>query len=340
MLLWIDGFEAYGTGTTGTAQSPAGIMARRGYTATTAKIATGRYGGYCAKVTSSAEAIITPALTTDTTLVVGCAVYLDFLSDGATPTGILYLSKDATNGINIRSNAHGQVLVYLANTLLATSASAPLRAKQWFYAELKVVCGLNGTYEVRINGVNVLSSADADTRPSGQTYNNKVQLPYHNAVAHYFDDLYIADGTAGVNDFLGNMRVSMLSADGDTGQNDWTRNAGTSSHYTYVDDGNLCNDDTDYVYSDTAAQYDLFDYAAASGYSSVIAVQMNLDCRNEDATDHSPIQVAKGTATSNGSATAIGTTSYTTQRRVMETDADSAAWNQTNLNATQFGFKL
>jgi len=331
-LLWIDGFEMYGP--VGANCSPSGIIARRYADAQNLYIADGRFGGKSGRTTRNIN-FCTPALTSDPTLIVGCAYRFNQYNGQK----IIYL-KGSAAGVNLRMDNAGQLVIFKYNSLLDKSGVC-LHPDTWYYIELKVVTGEAGSYELRLHGQTILTGT-ADTRPGGsETYHSAIFTETPLNVYGYYDDLYILDGAPGLNDFLGDVKVVAAYPSADTAVHDYQRQPDESNpHYEYVNEP-TCNDDMDYVESGIAGHTDLFEHDAVSGLATVHGVQLNVDCRNDDPNDHNIIQVAKLNATqSDGPSQSIGSESYVTKMRVMETDPEGNAWNLSDLNATQFGFKV
>jgi hypothetical protein len=357
MLLWIDSFDNYGT-TTGSTIVPTGILGRKYLVSNITQtgyvlVESGRLGGYSLRIGYDDTQYLSPGpLTTDATLIVGCALKFDSL-----PTGndlrFLNFYDGTTLGVNFRLTSGGEIAVYCGATLLGTSAGGVFTAGAWHYMEFKVVCATTtGTWEVHIGGVDVPCGTGVGTTKAGSndyhttfrltgTHTNEVYMPY-------FDDLYCLDGVdsgitgAANDDFLGNMVVTtILPETPDTAQLDFTPSAAVD-HYTCVDDP-VCTDDTDYLESSTSGHYDLFNFSDASIAGDIKGIMINADCRETDATSYGIKTVCKsGTTTNDGSTQAIGSTNYVTRSRILETDPDSAslAWDLTGLNAAQFGIKV
>jgi hypothetical protein len=227
-------------------------------------------------------------------------------------------------------------------TVLATSVAA-FGVEVWRYIEFKVVCNdTTGSYELRIGEETVLSATDVDTKAGTHDYHDSFRFygaGLTDADATIIDDCYILDGSGTLNDFLGNVRVLTIrpNAAGDT--TEWAPSAG--DNYAAVDE-EVCDDDTSYVEDDTADQTDLYNYGAISATAGVIGVQVNTDCRETDATSFSLKTVCKSGATTDADAgQAIGSASYVTRTRILETDPDTAAaWTAGGVNAAQFGVKV
>lgn len=331
-LLWIDGFETYGT-SNGSAPSPTDIMGRS-YTITSESsvdIDAGRIGStHCVEPNSST--IMTPALTTNGTLIIGFAAkfsstyYLD-----------VDLLDDSTLGVNIRINA-GVVTVNRGTTLLG-SGTFDMAIGAWYWFELKVLCNNStGTYEVKVGETTIVSATSQDTKAGTHDYHNKVRFdPSGGSV--YIDDFYVADGSGtSNNDFIGNVKVQTIRPDGAGNSSEFTPSTG--SNYSCVDE-TIIDDDTTYV-EDTTGK-DTYSYGnTTSDTTGIKGIQVNTNCKETDVTSYDIITVTRrGSTDYDSSADTIGSTNYVNKRSVQDVDpSTSVAWTKTNIDAAEFGIKV
>jgi hypothetical protein len=340
MLLWLDGFEDYGTSGN---FLPTGVLGRKygvgipqaGYSG----ISTGRFGtGYCMYWAYDGSTYIqTPALTTNDTLIIGVAVKFPRMYDEG---AFMVLYDGATAGVNFRFRATGEIAVYRDSTLLGTTSGASMRPGIWYFVEFKIKCNdSTGTYEVRIGGVTVGSGTGLDTKSGSNAYHDRVRITATSLNYSYYDDFYICDASgAANNDFLGNVKIESLrpNAAGDSTQ----LSPSAGDNYTCVDDA-IANDDTDYVEDDTTDQKDLYNFGATT-LTTINGVIAWVDCRETDADNFSvKIPCKSGATESDDTAQSVGTPNYVTFKRVLETDPNTAAaWATADLNAAQFGIKI
>lgn len=336
-LLWIEGYEGYGTATGTNVNS---YMCRRYPTRDLSSswyIYSGRYGGYCGQGNGNYYAG-TPVLTTCDTIVYGCAFKYIVYDVNNTQYFVAFMDG-TTMGVNCKYNAYsGEIDVYRGTTLLGSTVGANIH-RSWVYIEVKVKCHDSaGTVEVKVNGVTRLALTDQDTKAGTHTYHDivRIYLSYY----HWLDDIYILDttGTAN-NDFLGNQRVTGIFPNGDSAMLDWTPST-PGTHYTLVDE-TRDNDDTDYVDSSTSGQTDLWDYGVVSGLGAIVGMQVNTTIKRTDSTALSLLAPVKSGATQSDGSSQAATTSYDAKCRVLETDPDtSAAWTSSGINAVQCGVKV
>lgn len=331
-LLWIDGFEGYGT-SIGSPPSPSGIIGRR-YTTVHESIfdiEAGRISGYSLQFNGITRTMRTSALTTDDTVVIG------FAFQAYTANAVLVRLYDgATLGVNLRF-ASGELAIYRGTTQLGVTTTLGLSQSTWYYGELKVKCNdTTGTYEVRLSEVNVLSATGVNTKAGSNNYHDSFMF-FGDII---IDDIYFLDSTGSQNnDFLGNVRVIAIRPDGNDSVQ-WTPSAG--DNYAAINE-EVCNDDTDYVEDSVAGHKDLYDYESLSlSPSQIFGVQINTMCRETDATPFDLVTVVKsGTTESDDGGQAIGSTDYQVKRRIVELDPDtSSAWTESGVNAAKFGVKV
>jgi hypothetical protein len=336
MLVWIEGFEGFGTGG---ALVPTGILARK-YPVVDheafLQIEAGRLSGYCLRIGTSTYGFGTGSLTTDSTITVGMGFNFSILAT----SHFLNLYDGTTLGINVQLESSGEISIRKGTTTLETTSGLGLLTNTWYYIELQVKCdSTTGTYELRIDENTVLSDTGVNTKAGTHNYHDRV---YFYGIAYsYFDDLYILDSTGSQNnDFLGNSRVEAIYPDGDTATIDWTASSG-NTHYNLVDEV-VCDDDTNYVEDGTANDVDLYDYATPSYITGIIrGLQVNTQAKLTDATPYNLITRCHSNVTDSDDSPQPLASSYVCYRRLMELDPDSGlAWNLGSLASAEFGIKV
>lgn len=243
-LLWLDGFDSYGTGTS---QVPGHILSWRysGYNMALALIdprISGNGRGFRA---SHYAYVATLPLTTDRTLIVGFGLLSAQTNEGT----LLKFNNGEDTGITVIFRATmGELEFVRGSTFLGRTNGARLSADRWSYVEIKVYCdNAAGTLDVQVDGVNCLSLSGIDTQGITENYYDQVEfLNGNTGYSPGWDDLYICDGSGITNnDFLGPCMIRTLrpSADGD--DSDWTTQSGLD-HYAMVDEVEV-DEDTTYV---------------------------------------------------------------------------------------------
>ena len=346
-LLWIDGFDNYGTSVNNT-PAPTGIVGSKYIILGESfmEVRTGRLGGYALDpyATDSNSYIMKTFSTTQNTLIVGFAVKFTIINDN---TRFFALFDDSTRGINLYINSTGELTVFLGGAAVSggTTSGAGILTNAWNYIELKVLCDASvGTIDINVNGVNVLHLTGKNTKVGSHNYHNGIRLNgTSSANVVYYDDLYVCDNSGSVNnDFLGPRRVVSLypSANGDSAN--WTPLSG--DNYANVADGSLQDGDTTCVSTATSSAEDLYQYAnLTTNPTQINGVMICTDGRVNGTGPYSIQDECKSVNTTSNSANQVfaDTVNYTTSTRILETDPDTAnAWTVNGLDAAQFGFHL
>jgi hypothetical protein len=223
--------------------------------------------------------------------------------------------------------------------------------ERWNYVEVKVTFhNTTGSYEIRVNGITVLSDTNVDTT-NGTTSNQADTVAIRGLYGfsstdqkgqHCIDDWYICDTTGtSNNNFLGPLKVENLHPDGAGDSTQWTPSAG--SNYQTVDEVVL--NTTDYNSSATSTNKDLFTCGNLTNIDgSVFGVQV--DCHavstQAEALGIKP-KVKRSTSEGTGDAVYIADDNYYQQcQHMFEQDpaAGPGAWTVTNVNAMQIGYEV
>jgi hypothetical protein len=230
-------------------------------------------------------------------------------------------------------------------TVLATYTSA-FAQSVWAHFQIKVVINnTTGSISVRKNGATSDSYSASSLNTRGGTsnnYANKVAIVSGNTGSStpIVDDLLVFnDSGAAPNTWVGDVRALQLMPSGDTAQKDFSRSTG-STNCTLVDEAQQ-NGDTDYVFSSTSGQEDLYDLADLTATpTSIIGVQSRMFAKKSDTgSRQGQIRVKSGATEVGGTDTALST-SYAWLNRVDTVDPNtSAAWTASAVNALQVGPK-
>lgn len=345
-LLYIDGFDAYGTGTS---LVPYEVLAWRymGYNITTGLNDPRVEGsGRSARTNGSYFYIVTPPMaTTDRTMIVGFGFYLTLT--GQNGMAIEFFNKGDRGLYAYFRGKRGELDFYRdGGTFLGSTSGARMCRKRWSYVEIKVyVDSSAGTLTVNVDGAECLALTGINTQGTTENYFDRLRLlDVGSNYQHVIDDLYICDGSGSVNnDFLGPSRVVVLRPDDEvSGETDWTTGPTPGQDHSEMVDEVEVDEDSTYVESDTSDEQDLWEYEAPpSSIGTIHGVQLCTDCRLTDAEPFdlkTPAQL--GTTYSEGSSMQIESSEYHTLLRVMDTDPDGNPWTSTNLGNTQFGVKV
>jgi len=334
-LIFFTGFDTYAT---------ADITKEFNLTSGTAAINSsgGRRGGGAlyAPNNSSNLAYVTYTLPSSlTTFVFGCAIQISTLLTGKP----IVAFKDAgTAQLEIQMNSDGTLNVTRNGTVLGTSG-ASITAGNYHYIEFKATINdTTGSYELRLDGVNILSASNVDTKNTANTSINSVTLGASSGtlgalVTYKYDDFYILDttGSAPNNNFLGDVRIDSIYPSADGNYTQWTTSTG-STHYTLVDE--TAPNGTDYVYDGTTGNkdsYSMQDVPALTA-QTIYGVKVKAAALKDDAGSRTLKVGARSSTTDSVSSAQAITTSQLYYWHILETNpATSAAWTESAVNAME-----
>lgn len=263
------------------------------------------------------------------------------LVDSAGPTAQigLLLKNDGSLVIHRGSSVGG-----VAGTVLATG-SRKVELNRNSYIELKVLIDNTvGTYELRMDGVNIASGIGADTQTSANATADRVHFGNFASVGPSSGgcDFYVCDGDGSVNNtFLGDIVVTARMPSANGANTGLTTSTGVN-HAALVDD-NPANDDTDYCESATPGAKDTYDCAALTGtFLAIHGVQINMVARKDDAGARTICSVTRSGGADFDGASKTPSTNYAQHMEIVELDPNTAAaWaNAAAVDAAEFGMKV
>lgn len=246
-----------------------------------------------------------------------------------TPTGQLVLCRTDGAGTGIDSGDAA------AATTLATSSPLVVGAGAWVHIEA-YIDKTSGAYEVRVEGVQVLSGTDG--APATGDCGIIEWLQEFDSTASgspdcYIKDLVVWDDAGSVNNtFIGPVTVYSLVVDGDVSSG-WAPSSGTDD-YALLDE--LTPDDAGYIDADDsppAPSIMTFEDLPAD-VVSVRALQMVARVQKTDGGDATvQLGLTSNGSTDTGADAAVGT-SFAYQFDVSEIDPDtSSLWSPLGVNA-------
>lgn len=340
-LLWMDGFDHYGTGATGNANMLAGTYGEANVA--TPEAAQSRTGGNSLQIYRH-QAGFTWAIRRNLgdayeTVGVGFALYLTTIKAANDVIQFCFLNGASGGQLAVSSTATGAVTVYRGATLLAQSADGALVASAWQHVEIKArIHSTLGAVEVRVNGVSVISISGVNTQATAEfgarqfgILRGGIQFDYF-----YIDDLYVWNdqGTYN-NDFIGDKRVLTVVPDDNTAQADWTP-VGAASGYATVDE---IPQDGDATYIETqevgaTSEFSIADLVGDYGAISAVMVQ---SMQRKTVAGVCNVQVSLLSAASEASgADRPITEAHTYYCDVFEEDPNTAApWTKASVNAAK-----
>lgn len=321
-ILHIDGFDHYGTGSTGRGHMLDGAYAQvdSALSPETTNPRTGSSSLHYNGSTSFTEMrwSLPSARTT-----VGCggAWYFTTLPTAAQAL-TLYGFNDASNvaNVHIGLDSNGDIVAQLGRYRLGTSteigrtASPPIAAGGYYHIEAWVTIASSGSIEVRVNGVAVLTLSGVNTHDSanGAVGNCKQIMLFDTGNPGpitgdtYLDDFFVVDDEgADNNDFIGDNRVFTLMPNGDTPTQDWTPDTG-STGYTQIDDIPP-DDDSSYIEAGDAADVSEFTLEdSPSGVAAINAVAVVGKMKKTEAGDAKVLQsIVSGSSIADGDEKAL-----------------------------------
>jgi len=282
-----------------------------------------------------------------TTCGVGIAIRTKTGSLPGSDSGLLSVLDGSTDQLTLVLTSSGTLKLFRGSyvgTLLGTSA-AVIAAATYYFIELLAVIADSGSYEVRVNGANVLSGS-ADTNNGGASTYKWTTVTFGGASsgAYYMDDAYVIDGAGSspFNTFLGDNRVVALVAQSGNGTHtDWSPSAG-SDRGAMVDEATP-DDDTTYNSTATVGHRNSYNLPAVGVAGTVGAVAQShyLKCTVAGGRTVTAIARIGGTTYEHPTPQAIGTTTYSYYTWLWETDpATGVAWLVAAIDAAEFGLKV
>jgi hypothetical protein len=201
----------------------------------------------------------------------------------------------------------------------------------WYYFEIKVVQHATaGTVTMKVNGQTVVDETDLLTNYGG----DYIDYIYIREIDNfYIDDIYVTDG-----EFLGDVKIRGFVPDANGTVNDFTPSSG--SNYQCVDEV-PSTDDTDYVDGSDPGDIDLYGITTGA-LSTVKAVKVLNQVKKTDAGTREARAICRSNGSNyNGTTVSLLDTYSNLCQHIWETDPDdSNAWNQTKLEAAEFGLEI
>jgi hypothetical protein len=277
-------------------------------------------------------------------LIVGFRFKTSTAFTGTTSNELVRFRDGTTTQIGLAINGTSKKLFLFKNTTGTTVATGTttLLADSWYYAELKVVFGTTGSYELKLGGVTEVSSGSADTTQTANDYATNVLFDVYNSVSNSMKiiaDIYICDttGSAPHNDFLGMVIVDTLFP---TTDNSVQFTPLSSTNASNVDETTV-DDDTTYNSSSTSTHVDTFNHGALPVTpTTIFAAKITHKARKDDvAARSSRNKLISGGTTSSGTSVALST-SYQYLPDIYTQNPDtSTAWTKTTIDATKIGYE-
>jgi hypothetical protein len=296
-----------------------------------------------------------PALATTDEITIGVRVkFPETVKNNAEIIRITGLNSGGTGEARIRTVATNalQINYGTGSSIVATTANNVYNDNGWHYIEWQTVLNgvSSGSYELRVDGVNVASGTGVRTASTNGAQATGVLL-WSSAISNdtypemrLFDDWYILDQTGTINnDFLGAIKVTdqpvtVIGSDNDFGVFGSETKPNVAIRY------NPTVDDTTGITSvNTATNKQLFkclEYHA----SNIVGVAVSSRFQIQDGA--TPVtckhHVKSGASSNNASERAVlDKIEWTGHHSIYEADPNtSTGWTKTTLDAAEFGVEI
>jgi hypothetical protein len=336
-LLWVEGFEQYAL---------AADMQRAvpGQSATIADVVLGRDGwGSAMNFDSAATSYKIPCdFGSNPTYTLGFA-----WNPGSVSTrDLVQIVHSESVSLELELQASGEIEINRSFTQLDITSGLGITGGTWYYCEFEFyIHDSLGTYELRVNGANVMSGGPVDTKATSTTSSSKptgIWLNGSSVGSQYFDDIYLIDDTGLTNNsFLGDCVVETLYPDGDGTTNDFTPLSGLTN-YEMVDDGSTPDTGTTYVSSSTVNHIDLYTFEdLVQDVTDIYGVRVGAMGRVMSAGPRQVRCLARsGGVNYEGNAFGLPP-DYVHQHHLWEVNPNTAAaWTEANFNSAEFGYTI
>jgi hypothetical protein len=335
-LLYLDGFDSYGT-TNNAAPAPLDYFKSRWmYNGTDPTVITDGRTGSCMRFKGSSQIAYGPHCDTSNNVVIlGTAFRLESVS---TSNPIIGAYANTTRQFAIE-HVNDEIRYKRSNITLNTTSGLLLQVDTWYYLEVKVtIDNSSGEYEVKLDGSTILSDTGIDTQ--GGTVNYASIIAIENSGVGYvdYDDLYFLDGTGSVNnDFLGQLAVKTLRPDGDD-TTDFSVTTGVN-HYDQVNEEEA--NTSKYVETGTVGHQDIFTFGNTTE-TDIKGIQVVTDVLNVDFGGRNLNHIVEtGNQVKSSTNQVVPSNSLLACIETFDQDPDdSANWNQSKLNAAKFGVEV
>lgn len=331
-LVWMDGFDQYGTDKT--------LMLDNIYHTVGPNLASTRPRTGARHMESTSNAILRKdVVVSGTTIGVGGAWFSGSGSTSEIDIIYIYTDSGAYCSLTLQSDWG---LKFERNGTQVGSSSAANAITQGIYnhIEFKVVLATDatGSFEVKVNGVTVLSETNVQTALSGTVWNSVSWVTMNPSVDDgAIDDIFVWDGSGTVNnDFLGQKHVITLIPDADTATADWT------GSYTDIDEIPP-DDDTTYITAPDTSLPRTSDFGFSdvpSDFTNVSGIMTQARIRKDSVgSAEARVSVVSSGSEGAGALNALGD-DYVYFTDMHEVDPNtSLAWTVSGVNAAQLRIK-
>jgi len=229
------------------------------------------------------------------------------------------------------------------------SGANVLAINTWYYIEVKIIKSNSssaGDVIVMVDGVEWINcGAGLDFLSGANNWTDMICFRGYSGSTRYFDDIYICDenGSSPTNTFLGHVTIATLYPDGNGNTNDFTgSDADSTDNYLHVDEL-TDDDDTSYVESNTPTDLDLYTFDDMPESSDpIFGVQVSSYVKKDSAGPRLGKHVTRVNGSNyEGASFGANATDYLFADTIWELNPDdSAAWENADIDAAEFGLKV
>jgi hypothetical protein len=345
-LCGFDEYDATGLAYEWTVENPSKVAVVTALSGNAAQLTGASTGG------TSGKLFITPAPEGKASGVVGFRVKFDNVPDvaygffalGDTTKEHLVLGWNLDQTLTMYRSASSAQSISITSATALDTGTAVLAANTEYYIEVTftIADSPNGSVAVYLNGSGTpdITASGVDTQNAGTaTFTWIGFAEIRNSHVMQIDDVYVNDTTGGVNDTLeGDCQVDYHMPVTPAGEySQWDRSTGADQWGT-VDEAPETT--TDYNSTSTLNELDTLNIENFKNTGATIkAVQVNLLTQKSDAGTAGVAPVVRIDSSDDvGDTVYLGTT-WRYQKENYDKQPDTTAWNETDFNAMQVGYK-
>lgn len=258
-----------------------------------------------------------------------------------TTTANLY---NVTTGIQLYRNSNGSLTVarISPSAVFFTTNPNTIIANTWYFIELKIVFGVTGSLELRIEGMTIGSATSVDTKGTigGAGFTHINYYSGYNDY-HYFDDIYVCDGTGATNNtFLGPSSVYTLFPNAAGTTTNMTP-VGAASNWDCVNENNY-DSNTTYVQTSAVNQIDYYNVSNLGvSPANVYGVKVgSISCKGTYGTRTMRNKIKLGASVVDGATSDPQIyLNYRKMEELLETKPGGGAWTAADVDALEVGIE-
>jgi hypothetical protein len=280
---------------------------------------------------SSSDTVYIPLPTNITTGVISFA--WKFSGTYADAAYFVRLRESATTQLALSIDSAQRLVVSQSSTILGTSGANTVSSDTWYWIEFKFTIDQSaGAVEVKVNGDTWITLTSQDTQTSGNAYVDLVYLETSGSMTAVVDDVIVQNG----GDYLGESRVAFIAPNGDSSVQ---FNSTGGTNYTEIDEQGP--NDSDYVFSATVNNTDLYDFGNLGADAGTIhGIQPIARAQKDTAgTRAIALRTQSGTDDQTGTDNYLAT-NWEYKQEIFETYDGTNPWTKTLVDAGLFGFKV